>query len=289
MIRKPIAAGRFYAGEEEELREQIRQSFLHERGPGREPSGQRQGWIKGVIVPHAGYPFSGPCAAHSFKALAESEFADLYLILGPSHIGFHKSCFSEDDWETPLGVAVTDSDFGRILEENSIDLVPFPHKEEHSIEVQIPFLQHASSGMEDKLRLIPVMVAETEYKSAAENLIKAVKKYASQGKNIVIIASSDFTHLGASFGFTPFRDSIKENMHKLDRGAIGHILKLDSEGFMDYCSRTGATICGKHAIYAMIELMRDAGAKAELLKYYTSADIVGDYSHAVGYASILFR
>ncbi|MBD3313589.1 AmmeMemoRadiSam system protein B [Candidatus Woesearchaeota archaeon] len=288
MIRKPIVAGQFYESDEKKLIQQIEESFSHQKGPGSIPSGQREGSIKGVISPHAGYPFSGPCAAHGFKAIAESEMADLYIILGPSHIGFHKSCFSEDDWETPLGLARTDSDFGLILEENHINLIPMPHKEEHSIEVQVPMLQYACRDKEDKMMFVPVMVAETDYKETAERLQKAISEYVEKGKSIVLIASSDFTHLGANYGFMPFSENVKDNMYKLDKGAIDKILKLNPEGFMEYCEETGATICGKYAIYVMIEVMRSLKASPKLLQYYTSADILGDYSNAVGYASILF-
>ncbi|MBU0536639.1 MAG: AmmeMemoRadiSam system protein B [Nanoarchaeota archaeon] len=289
MIRKPIVSGQFYRDNKNGLLKQINDAFLDLRGPRELPYGPRQGQIKGIISPHAGYAFSGPCAAYSFKAIAGSDFPDLYIILGPSHMGFHKSCFSEDDWETPLGLARTDDKFGRILEEHNIEIIPMPHKEEHSIEVQIPFLQFASSDNEKKLRFIPIMISETDYEETAKDLIKSIKEYEKLGKKIVVIASSDFTHLGVNYGFMPFSKNIKENMYKLDQGAIDRILKLDSKGFMDYCEKTNAKICGKYALYVLIEIMKSKKASAELLQYYTSADLLGDYTNAVGYASILFK
>ncbi|MFC1754690.1 AmmeMemoRadiSam system protein B [Thermoproteota archaeon] len=289
MIREPIVAGQFYEAKKEALNEQITQSYEHEKGPGEVPSGKRQGQVKGIISPHAGYMFSCPCAAHGFKMIAESEFADLYIILGPSHIGFHKSCFSVDDWETPLGLARTDEKFGRILEENNLQLIPIPHKEEHSIEVQVPMLQHACKDRKKDLRFIPVMVTETDYEETAKVLVKAIKQYQEKGKKIAVIASTDFTHFGMNYGFMPFSEDVKENLYKLDKGAIDLALKLDSKAFLEYCEETGATICGKFAVFVMIEIMKSMGAKPELLQYYTSADIVGDYSNAVGYASIVFK
>jgi len=289
MIRKPIVAGQFYEANKDALLKQIKDAFLDIRGPRELPSGQRKGIVRGIISPHAGYMFSGPCAAHGFKAIAESEFPNMYLMLGPSHIGFHKSCFSEDDWQTPLGLIRTNAKFCRILEENEVELIPFPHKEEHSIEVQIPMLQFASKDKESKLKFVPVMISETDYVEAAKNLIKAVKEYEKEGKSVVVITSSDFTHFGVNYGFMPFSKNVKDNLYRLDKGAAEFMLKLDSKGFLDYCEKTGATICGKYAIYVMIELMKAKKARPEPLCYYTSADIVGDYANAVGYASMVFR
>ena len=289
MIRIPIVAGQFYEEKEDKLLQQIKDAFLDMRGPRELPSGQRKGQIKGIISPHAGYAYSGPCASHGFKAIAEAEAADLYIMLGPSHMGFHKSCYSEDDWETPLGLIDSDDKFGEMLEDNFIDLIPFPHKEEHSIEVQLPFLQFACSDMKKTLKFMPIMVSETDYEETAKSLIKAIKEYEKKGKKVIIIASSDFTHYGVNYGYVPFSKNVKENMYDLDKAAINLILKLDSDGFLEYCTKTGATICGKYPIYVMLEIMKAKKASAELLQYYTSADIAGDYASAVGYASMLFK
>lgn len=289
MIRNPIVAGQFYEEKEDRLLQQIKDAFLDMRGPRELPTGQRKGLIKGIISPHAGYTYSAACASHGYKAIAEAEPADLYIILGPSHIGFHKSCYSEDDWETPLGLIDSDDKFGEILEDDLIDLIPFPHKEEHSIEVQLPFLQFACNDIKKKLKFIPIMISETDYEETAKGLIKAIKEYEKKGKKVIVIASSDFTHYGVNYGYVPFSKNVKENLYALDKGAIDRILKLDSDGFLEYCSKTGATICGKYPIYVMLEIMKAKKASAELLQYYTSADVMGDYGTAVGYASILFR
>ncbi|MFO8015556.1 MAG: AmmeMemoRadiSam system protein B [Candidatus Woesearchaeota archaeon] len=296
MIRQPIVAGQFYDDRKEELLKQIEHCFKHKMGPGSLPKKQREGKVMGVISPHAGYMFSGPCAAHAFKAVAEAEFPDLYICLGPSHVGFHKTCFSMDDWETPLGTAFTDDEFGRILENNAIDINPHPHKEEHSIEVQIPFLQYisgeSSKGSKDKqekLRFVPIMVAEEDWQDAADRIRKAIKEYEKDGRSVCIITSSDFTHYGQNYGFVPFTEDLKENMRNLDKGAIEKIKKLDAEGFMKYCKETGATICGKAPIAAMLSILKGRAESVELLKYYTSGDLLDDYTNAVGYAGISLR
>lgn len=275
-MRKPIVSGSFYAADEDSLRAQIKQCFLHKFGPGKLPA-KKSGSVKAVICPHAGYAYSGPCAAHSYKAVAEAQKPDLFLLLGLSHSG-HGNCVSLENWKTPLGTAKVDRDFGKILAKNGIKQDEIAHEQEHSIEVQLPFLQY----LLDDFRFLPVIV------SNYENAASAIKKSIEQsGKKVFFIASSDFTHYGANYGYAPFIKNIKENMYLLDNGAIDLIKKTDSVGFVDYVDRTGATICGAMPIAALLSCIN--GAKAELLKYYTSADISGgDYSLAVGYAAIRF-
>lgn len=289
MIRKPIVTGQFYEGNREKLIEQIEWSFRHKLGPGSLPEKERKGNVLGAIAPHAGYMFSGPCAAHVYKAIAESGFADLYLCLGPSHVGFHKTCFSLDDWETPFGLVRSDDEFGRILEENRIDLVPYPHHEEHSIEVQLPFLYYASKDSLSRLKFVPIMVVDEDWQDTAPLIKKSIEEYKKQNKRVCIMASSDFTHYGPNYGFVPFSTDVKKNLYGLDNGAIDEIKKLNASGFSNYCSKTGATICGKAPIAALLTILSGKAKKAELLKYYTSGDIVGDYTNAVGYAGVVFR
>lgn len=288
MIRKPVVAGQFYERSREKLLGQIEWCFRHPLGPGSLPKKERKGFVKGAISPHAGYMFSGPCMAHVYKEIAEAEFPDLYLFLGPSHIGFHKTCFSMDDWETPLGLVRSDEEFGKILEDNNIDLVPIPHNEEHSIEVQLPFLQYASGEDKEKIRFIPIMVAE-DWQDSVPLIKKSILEYEKKKRRVCIIASSDFTHYGFNYGYTPFLSDIRENLHRLDNGAIDEIKKLNVLSFINYCETTGATICGRAPIAALLTVLKDKVKKAELLKYYTSGDMVGDHSSAVGYAGIVFR
>ena len=277
-MRNLVVAGAFYASDASALKKQIKDCFLSDFGPGKLPEKGKKQYIKGVIVPHAGYSFSGPCAAHSYKAIAEAEKPDLFIILGFSHSGFGSSV-SLEDWNTPLGVAKIDKEFGRLLIESGIPQDEYAHAHEHSIEVQLPFLQFIFSDF----KFIPVMVSD-DYKKVADTLIKALKQ---AKKKAVLIASSDFTHYGSDYGYVPFEDDVKKKMYALDAGAIEKIKKVDAKDFLSYINKSGATICGKNAISSLLECIKPA--KAELLKYYTSADIYdGDYSTAVGYAAIAF-
>ncbi|MBW3004662.1 AmmeMemoRadiSam system protein B [Candidatus Woesearchaeota archaeon] len=276
-MRNPAVSGVFYPADPASLRNTLQECLLSDFGPGKLPKKGSKS-LKGVIVPHAGYIYSGPCAAYAYKAIAEAEKPDLFILLGLSHSGF-SSCLSLEDWKTPLGIAKVDKDFGKLLVENGVSQDESAHANEHSIEVQIPFLQFILKDF----KFIPVIVSG-DYKQVADAVLKSIKQ---SKKKVIIIASSDFTHYGRDYGYAPFIDNIKENMHKLDNGAIEHIKKLDANAFLDYTDKTGATICGKYPIACLLECIKPA--KVELLKYYTSADISeSDYSAAVGYAAIKF-
>ncbi|MFH0978947.1 MAG: AmmeMemoRadiSam system protein B [Candidatus Woesearchaeota archaeon] len=278
-MRLPVVAGQFYA--EDNLDEQVKECFLHQLGPGSLPVARVSGFVKGIISPHAGFMFSGPCAAFGFKEIAESVKPDVFLVLGLSHSGL-PTCFSADDWRTPLGVVKNDKDFVNFLSEKTgVPINERAHATEHSIEVQLPFLQFCVK----KPIFAPLMVShDLNPHELASSLKKAI---ADSKERVCIIASSDFTHYGINYGFIPFASNKKENLYKLDKGAIECILQLKSGKFLDYVDNTRATICGSLPIAVLLDLVQ--AEKAELLQYYTSGDINNDYSSAVGYASISFR
>ena len=278
IMRNPAVSGAFYESDLDRLKKQIKGCFLSDFGPGSLPEKSRNNQIKGVVVPHAGFPYSGPCAAFCYKAIAEAEKPDLFVVLGTSHAGFGSSV-SLEDWKTPLSIAKIDEDFGRALVDAGIEHNEHAHAGEHSIEVQLPFLQFILKDF----RFVPILVSD-DFKQVADAISKAAEK---TKKKVIILASSDFTHFGANYGYVPFTDNIKENMYALDKGAIDFIKKMNAEGFLKYTGETGATICGKFAIAALLKFLKVADV--ELLKYYTSADISdGNYSFAVGYAAIKF-
>jgi len=285
MIRKPIVAGQFYPGSFEELDKEINESFESDFGPATTPGKRTDKEIKAIISPHAGYPYSGPCAAWAYKEIAEAKFADTYIMIGLSHGGY-PTCLSLNDWETPFGIIKTNKTLGKELVSKGIPHNEEAHEQEHSIEVQLPFLQFASRDKLNKLRILPITISpDKNYLETAKIIANAIKK-----TNSIIITSSDFTHFGFNYGYFPFKDNLKENLYNLDNKAIDHIKKLDSKNFLYYTEKTGATICGKYPIAATLEITKILGAKkARLLHYYTSADIIGDYSSAVGYASLVIE
>ena len=284
-MREPIVVGQFYSANFDELENQIKDSFTSKFGPGDLPVKRQDKEIKGIVSGHAGYMFSGPAMAWSYKEIAESKFPDTYIILGLDHTGIGEDCTSDEDWQTPLGTVKINKVLVKLLEKNGLKINNEAHASEHSIEVQLPFLQFASKDYIKALKFAPIMIASFNYEETAEKIKNALKEYK---KDVCFIVSSDFTHFGPAYGFTPFSENMKENMKNLDFGAINFIKNLDPEGFLNYCEETGATICGKYPIAVLLQILKEK-AKAQLIHYYTSGDITEDYSNAVGYASIVFK
>lgn len=296
-MRKAIVSGQFYLSDKSALSGQVESCFFHKMGPGSLPRAFNLKARKlALIVPHAGLPYSGACAAHAYKALTEvkkENLAETIILLGPNHSGYGKTPFSLslENFETPLGLVRNNVDLGNSLIEAASSLGlqqdEAAHKLEHSIEVQLPFLQFCYNLMKKDFQIIPIVVSSIDYDSCAKlaKTIAKVLEERGEEKKICAVASSDFTHYGLNYGFIPFTKNVKENLYSLDKAVIEKILKLDSREF--YKKATSLTICGYSPIVIAVELAKELGAKkASLLKYYTSGDILGDYSNAVGYASI---
>lgn len=297
-VREPYAAliG-FYPAEREALVKAIEDSFLDRRfGPGRLPGGGGGGEAGGSeeplggVAPHAGYSYSGPAAAHFYLWLAETGVKpDTVVIVGTNHTGYggyYTTSSSWEEWATPLGGVPVDLEFIDVLSRlyPGLDDNYLAHLEEHSVEVQLPFLQYI---YDDKFSLVPIVAKEVTPRMAGE-LAAAVKAAAEKlDRRVVFIASSDFTHHGPMYGYVVFTENVAENVARLDMTVIEQVLKLDSRGFLRVIMETGATVCGVGAIPALIEYARlHERPRARLLKYYNSAQLTGDESIAVGYAAI---
>jgi len=278
-IRYPAVAGSWYAGTSDRLRRQLKELFTHQLGPGSLPSAIREGPrnIVGLVVPHAGYMASGPIAAHAYHYLANDGKPEVIVIFGPNHTGSGSalSIMTEGSWRTPLGDVEIDSNIAyRIVQaSNIIDIDDRAHVYEHSIELQLPFLQYLyGSGF----KFVPICFMMQDLVSSRE-VGKAVASVL-KGKNGLIIASSDLTH------YEP-----QERAEKKDQIAIDAALVMDEERYYNSVESYGISTCGYGPVIAAIAASKELGAKkAELLCYRTSGDVLGDYSAVVGYASIAF-
>lgn len=270
-MRNASFAGQFYNEDIQALSSNLRKLFS-------ESKAKPEKNAVGIISPHAGYEYSGKAAAESYSAIKNSKF-DTFVILGTNHTGFENSV-SLEDFETPFGKIENDDEFSEQLKDfGSNELL---HKYEHSIEVQLPFLQFIFK----KPKIVPFLIGQNSY-ADCKKISKAISKIASeQKKKICMIASSDFTHYGKSYGYVPFANDVKKKLYELDKKAISAILKMESSGF--YKLSENMTICGRIPITIAIECCKIMKAKAKLLDYYTSGDVAKDYSSAVGYASIVF-
>lgn len=290
MLRPPTVAGQFYPGTAEALKKQIISVFKSKLGPKKLPGKAGHNRIIAAVVPHAGYQYSGPAAAHFYKMLAESARPDVFVIIGTNHTGAGPSVsvYPSGDWDTPLGRASVDGHFVSSLVKNSnfAKEDESAHRYEHSVEVQLPFLQYLFGH----IKFVPIVMRGLQVMQEAADLSNAIMKTAAeQKKKVVVIASSDFTHFGPSYMYTPFKSKYKENLYKLDKNMINAIEKLDEVSFLKHIVKTNATVCGYPAITTAIMFAKAMKLKkGKLLKYYTSGDVVKDYTNAVGYASIVF-
>lgn len=274
-IRRPAVSGLFYAGTVGELQEQIGWCYRHELGPGTIPQVNSIGLrrLVAMVVPHAGYYYSGPVAAHAYKELAEDGIFDTAVILGPNHTGYGGpvSVWAEGRWSTPLGDVEVDKKLAQRLLGDVIRADETAHVHEHSIEVQLPWLQY----LYGKVRIVPVVMLAQDLETART----VGKSIAQAGGNLIVIASSDLTH------YEPHSVAMEK-----DSSVIEAVIALDEEELYERCERLRCTMCGYGPVAAaMVASKEMEGDKASLLKYATSGDTSGDFSRVVGYGSIVIR
>lgn len=279
-IRRPTQAGAFYEGGAEALKMQIENCFLHDLGPKRLPEVNENGPrnVIGLVCPHAGYMYSGAVAANAYYELAQDGKPDTVVILGPNHSGYGSALalMNEGVWRTPLGdVEVDGETANRIVEETRlVDVDDLAHRFEHSIEVQLPFLQYLYGS---EFKFVPICFQMQDLSSAVEVGQALVEVLAN--KNAVTIASSDMTH------YEP-----KGNAETKDLAALKAVEAMDEKRFYSIIETRNVTACGYGPIAAVIAASKGLGAKeAKLLCYKSSGDITGDYSSVVGYAAVSFK
>jgi len=265
MIRKPVVAGQFYPGTSSQLKAMI-EAFVDEKVAKEE--------VIGLVSPHAGYVYSGPVAG---AVISKVKFKDTFVIMGPSHTGMGRpfSIMTQGTWETPLGKVEIDSELGkRILTTSShLEEDNVAHQYEHSIEVQLPFLQY----FKPDIRIVPIMLAYAGgdiYKEIGKELAKAIRE---SNKGVVIMASSDMTH------YEP-----QESAQEKDTQAIQAILDLNEDELLRRVDELNISMCGYAPTVSLISAAKELGATgAELVRYQTSGDTTGDYSAVVGYAGVI--
>jgi len=266
MNRQPAVAGSFYPADKHVLEKELSELL---------PDKAEKSSAKGIVVPHAGYMYSGPVAGEVYSSV---ELPDTFIILCPNHTGYGSDfdLWSEGDWLTPLGSASVDADLCEKLQQY------FPratqdgraHIREHSLEVQIPFLQY----LKGKIRFVPLCIRQWHFEYL-EELGHAISRIVSESdRPILIIASSDMTHYER-----------QESAERKDRLAIQQMEKLDARGLYDTVHQHDISMCGYLPATAAMIAAKDLGAvSGRLVKYATSGDRTGDYGSVVGYAGLIF-
>ena len=275
-MRYPAVSGQFYPSDAEELRKTINKLYLGPLGPGLLPynfSGEKD--MLGVVSPHAGYVFSGQIAAHSYLEISRGNRPDTVVIIGPNHTGMGAPvAVTHHDYLTPLGLAKTDTEMAEAIISHGggeIKDDAAAHRYEHSVEVQLPFVQH----IDVDLKIVPIVMMNQRPETTAK-LAESIDLAAKElNRDIIVVASSDFSH------YIPPAQA-KEK----DSRAIKKIEEMDARGLFSTVKRYGISMCGYGPVMTMLEVAGNRGATAsKLMKYATSGDIQ-PMDEVVGYASI---
>ena len=233
-----------------------------------------------LILPHAGYRWSGPTAAYGLHQLQNRSF-DRVVVIGPSHRVAMKNVASvpgATHYATPLGQVPLDRKFITELQKHpEFQTIPAVHEGEHSVQIELPLLQHVLTNFQ----FVPIVVGDLDRPSMRK--IGQILQGLLDPQTLVV-ASTDFTHYGANFGYVPFRNDVEEQLKELDEGAIEQVCQEDLDGLFDYIDKTGATICGRCAIGVLISML-PSDAEVHMLHYATSGKMLGDFSSSVSYCA----
>jgi len=239
--------------------------------------------VQAILLPHAGYQYSGQVAAYGINQIKGKTYKRV-IVLGPTHrvqIPGFVSIPDVDSIETPLGVLNLDRKFiADIMEYPVVMSLDLVHEQEHSVQIELPMLQYALGDF----LVVPIVVGQMDY-GAIMDVAYVLANHIDN--DTLIVVSSDFTHYGGAFSYLPFTNNIEKNLKKLDMGAFEYIKRKDTDGFLDYISETGATICGRYPIAILLEILTGS-SEVHLLKYKTSGHITGDWSHCISYISAAF-
>ncbi|MFQ5882159.1 MAG: AmmeMemoRadiSam system protein B [Candidatus Methylomirabilales bacterium] len=267
MIRRAAVAGTFYPGAARALRVQVEDLLS---------PGEQKTEALGVVVPHAGYLYSGRVAGAVY---AQVSLPETCVVLGPNHtgLGAGAAIMTSGSWETPLGEVAIDTELARAILDRSrvLEEDDQAHQREHSIEVQLPFLQVLSPATP----FVPICLLSHEYgvcQDVGQTVAEVVK---AAGRRVLLIASTDMSHY------------IPQDMAEVkDRMAIEAILDLDPLRLHTTVLRERISMCGFHPTTAMLIAAKALGAaQAELVCYTTSGDVTKDYASVVGYAGLIIR
>ena len=267
-------AGRWYSDDANALKKEVGQLF-------QKSDIKPVNDIIALILPHAGYQYSGRTAAMGIQSLGRQY--KRIIVIGPSHNMPMEvlSVSQETVYQTPMGEVAIDVEFvNKLLKHPQFQVIPQANQPEHSTQIEVPLLQFAQKDF--KLVLIVAGQCSTQTIAKAASILSSLVD-----KDTLIIASSDFVHYGPNYGYVPFKENVQEGLKNLDMGAYKYIEKLDSNGFMEYREKTGATICGYIPISILLSML-DKSSQGHLINYSTSGQLTGDFTNSVSYFSIAF-
>jgi len=276
-VRLSCLAGSWYSGNAKSLTNEIEQLFKGPLGPGSLPSltDSEDSKLVGIIIPHAGYQYSGQAAAWAFSEAAKYGQKDTIVIIGPNHRGLGSpiAISNVEKWSTPLGETEVDSGLVKEIVRKSafVEMDDSGHAMEHSIEIQLPFIQYLYGGT----KIVPII----SYVQDFETSVRLGKTLADtiKDRKILIIASSDMTH------YLPANIVIER-----DNETLSAVLAMDERSVWEKALRL-ESFCGLDAVVAMMSAAKSLGSRsARVLCHYTSGDVTENQNSVVGYASVAF-
>ncbi len=267
MIRRPAVANQFYPGNRTLLEDTVN-SMVNDNLPKED--------VLAIIAPHAGYIYSGKVAGSIYSVV---RIPDNIILIGPNHTGLGEpaAVMSSGAWEIPTGVMDINVELAKILLEESEILIEdsYAHLQEHSLEVQLPFIHHFNP----EARIVPITVMHLTYSRCLElgrSIAEAAERYEGE---VLIVVSSDMNHYESH-----------EVTKRKDEKAIDKIIALDAEGLLNVTEEENITMCGViPAAVAIVASKEMGGIGAKLVEHVTSGETSGDYMRVVGYAGILIK
>jgi MEMO1 family protein len=269
--RPPAVAGQFYAGSGAELAHQLERCFLDPRGPGELPVRHRshERPLRAAVVPHAGYEFSGPIAAHAYARIAAERAPESVLILGVDHHGLGAGpSLSDRAWATPLGPTAVDHELVAALDHPPIRIDEAAQAEEHSIEVQLPFLEYVVPR--PKFVALQVRFGPFDQLQKVAEIVRSAVK----DRDALLLASTDFSH------YVPARTA-----ERLDRLAIDAILARDARLLYETVVGNDISMCGIAPTTVLLAALSEENLTARLLRWGHSGE-AQPMRDVVGYASL---
>jgi MEMO1 family protein len=276
VVRPSALSGTWYAADAATLRKDV-EGYLDAGKASR-----LDGTVRALIAPHAGYRYSGTVAGHAYAKVRGKPFRRVVILAPSHHVGFRGISIPKvTHYETPLGRVPLDLEArDHLLATKGFVNRPDAHTREHALEIQLPFLQVALG----EFTLVPLVMGSPA-RASYPDLANAIRPLLDE--TTLLVASSDFTHYGTRFRYTPFIEDIAENLRKLDLGIADRIVARDLPGFWKTLDETKATVCGRRAIGLMLHLL-GPDAKGTRLRYETSGSRTEDFKTSVSYVSLAF-
>jgi len=287
VIRKASHAGSWYPRKKEALIKEIEKCFSDNNlGPGKLPESlnMEKRTVIGAISPHAGYTFSGKCAAFTYLNLFKEKIPDTIIVLGTDHVGYQGVALLGDGaWETPIGNLEIDTELSQKILDNSDIIIDDSSafsgfmEQEHNIEIQLPFIKYCAK--DKNVKIVTIKIGGKKEYSRFEVLANEIStSIKAVNKDVVIVASSDMSHKNVS------NKEQLDQFKEIDRDVIDAFVDFDSKKTLSAASQT--TVCGAQTITTLMLICKNLNCNSgKLLKYYTSTDVRGEYGYCVGYFS----